>query len=372
MNRKIFLPILFLFTSCFGPEAWATVRTVSNASNSIAQHTTIAAAIAAASAGDTIYVMPTGILYPSTTITKPLVLMGSGAWPEGLGGLSTNVLQFIVANTASGCTIKGFNITTATTSIAFQAGPPINNVIIEMNRLAYAIAVEGPGSVSNNIVVRNNLFAGAFFAGNSVGIFQNGWIISNNIFNGPLGSFGVSSSVQNMFLNNIIYRSGTTNNPLSGLNNTLIANNIIVGGGDAGLGNIVACQVNNNCFYGNYTLAGIIGAGSTGSNNLIGPGQNPLFAEATNFNATMFAYAPVAPFVDLHLQPGSPCIGSGQLGADMGIYDGGFPWMDNTVNNGQRTYYPGARIPEMLELYSTGTAPTNSTLDVQIKGKNVN
>jgi hypothetical protein len=369
MTRKLFF-LLTLTGFGFGTnEARATIHTVSNASTSIAQYTNIATAITASAPGDTIYVMATGISYGAVSVNKSVVLIGSGAWPEAGGGMPTRTSHLIFSNAAaSGAVIKGFDLgVTAGASVVFNAN--VSNVIIEMNRLQGPIQLTGAG---NNIVVRNNLFSVLMFISSTVGIFQNGWIISNNVIHGSLGSFGVSSSVQNIFLNNVIYRSGTSNNPLSGLNNTLIANNIIVGGGDTGVGDVIACQINNNCFFGNYTEAGILGTGSAMSNNLVGPTSDPMFVSATNFNATLFSYAPVAPFVDLHLQPGSPCIGSGQLGADMGIYDGGFPWMDNTVDNGKRTYYPGPRIPEMLEIYSTGFAQPNNTLDVNIKGKHVN
>jgi hypothetical protein len=66
---------------------FAAVFTVNNANPSPGQYTTVAAAVAAASTGDTLMISGTDISYGNMTINKALTLIGPG-WVVSGGGIS--------------------------------------------------------------------------------------------------------------------------------------------------------------------------------------------------------------------------------------------------------------------------------------------
>lgn len=365
-----FLSLTALLTLTF--SAMSAVYTVSNVPNSVANYTTIAAAITAASTGDTIYVQPSNTNYGSITLSKSLVLIGAGTWPEGQTGARSMVTSFTLNNAnASGSTIKGFDITQNLPGITVNA--TVVNLTFEYNRL---IAISLSGSNINNVVIRNNVFytnVNGVIYGSSV---CTNILISNNIFRtttttGNILALSNSANNGNLFANNIIKHDAATVNPLRGASNFTIVDNIIYGGSSTVASDAIQnCNIFHNLFYGNYTQAGVFHASSNGANNLFGTTFDPVFTEIGAIN-NMWGYAPTAPFTSLELPANSPAIGSGSNGADMGIYDGSFPWMDNPAGASKR-YYPGARIPEIYELVSPGVAAPNSTMQVQIKARNAN
>jgi len=353
------------FLAAFAYSANATVYTVSNVPNSIANFTTINAAIIAATDGDTIYVQPSNTTYGSITLNKSLVMIGSGAWPEGQSGQRSMVSTFSVSATASGSTIKGFDITSS-----ISASGVITGLTVEFNRLGTMFF----SGVSSNVVVRNNLFSTT-----TTGIIGSSstctnFLISNNIFRinstGNVLSFTNAASNGNLFANNIVH-STSTSNPIRGARYFTVIDNIIYGGGSpAATDAIQDCNISHNLFFGNYTLAGVFAVSSNGANNLFGTSFSDVFTEISAIN-NLWLYAPTAPFTDFNLPVGSPAIGSGTGGNDMGIYAGPSPWMDNPAG-AARTYYPGARIPEIYEFVSPGVAAPNSTMQIQIKARNAN
>lgn len=354
----------------FAFSAQSAVLTVSNVPNSIAQYTTIAAAITAASAGDTIYVNPSNVGYGSVTVNKSLVLIGAGAWSEGQFGLRSTVSSFSLSNVAAnGTVIKGFDITTPnciSTTVAIQ------NITIESNRLQNIVF----NNTANNIVIRNNLFHTNYPGTISGSSTCTNFLITNNIFRvttttGNILTLSSTANNGNLFANNIVHSSSTTVNPLRGAAYFTLVDNIIYGGASTlATDAIQNCNISHNLFFGNYTQGGVFHASSNGANNLFGNSFNPVFTEIGAI-ANMWAYAPTAPFTNFALPAGSPAIASGSNGANMGIYAGSFPWMDNPAGDSRR-YYPGSRIPEVYEMVSPGVAAPNSTMQVQIKARNAN
>src|SRR5215213_2546004 len=63
-------------------NTYATIRTVNNYVNSLAQYTTIQAAVDASTSGDTIYVHGSNVQYAAFTVTdKRLTILGAGWAP---------------------------------------------------------------------------------------------------------------------------------------------------------------------------------------------------------------------------------------------------------------------------------------------------
>jgi hypothetical protein len=248
---------------------------------------------------------------------------------------------------------------------------PVSNVTIEHCRIGHLNWGTAVGGFTS-WVVRNNLFYNETSINGTIFPVLN-CVFAYNVFRGIISGIGSNiSSMGNQLINNIFYVQPGGVHPFYQIQNFAAIDNIVFGGQDHATGGNLLCEVFNNLYFGNYTSAGIIGATSTGANNQFGSTAHPLFVSSTNFNATLFSYAPVAPYPDLHLQAGSPAAGAAQGGGDLGIYGGFFPWPDNAVNSGQRTYYPGARVPEVWHTVFPGQAPPDSQFEMTIKGKNAN
>lgn len=112
------------------------------------------------------------------------------------------------------------------------------------------------------------------------------------------------------------------------------------------------CTFNNNITY--ETTNNTIPYGTNvGSNNLVG--INPLFVNAPNRSGSL-AY-------DYTLQAGSPGENTASDGTDIGIFGGGFAFIDLTGR---------ARIPLVTTMtILNSSVPQGGTLDVQISGTKV-
>ncbi|NOR48498.1 MAG: PGF-pre-PGF domain-containing protein [Methanosarcinaceae archaeon] len=121
--RSIMILLIFaavMFAVCIMPASAATTITVDDSGG--ADHTTIQAAINAASTGDTIYVY-NGSYSENVTVNKQLTLQGEGADVVTVTNSTANHHVFEV--TADYVNISGFNVTGATGS--FKAGIYLNN-----------------------------------------------------------------------------------------------------------------------------------------------------------------------------------------------------------------------------------------------------
>jgi hypothetical protein len=362
--------ILFVAFGLSTP-AVATIHTVSNSPGIVAQYSTLLAAHTAAAPGDTIYVHPSATSYGDIVVTKALVWIGAGFKPEGSLGFSSTTGQFTLSlGGTSGTVIKGLNIT-GTTAVICVGVAAYNNVVIENNRMAGSINQSGSNAllVCNGWVLRNNVFLtpNAFGGVNAFNRFTN-CVISNNIFNGDIFGTGATLTASALsFNNNVFYHTGA-GNPIQDAKFCTFTDNIFFGGQDPAAG-LQECLLQNNLFFGNYTEAGMTGFNTQLTDNLMGPTLDPLFVNSSTFNAAFFSGNPTEPIADLHLQPGSPAVGSGLFGGDLGIYAGGFPWMDNPAG-GVHTYNPGPRLPWIFLFNGQTVAPTDTDIQITIKGRN--
>ncbi len=280
--------------------------TVDNSVGSNAQYSDLQSAISAASSGDTIYVHASEINYGNISIDKSLTLIGYAHLSSEKQTLITDIE---LLDNASNCTFSGLHITddvytnntTMLTGLVIEncyinddllfSNGGVDDVIIRGN-IIYQIGNTGSNSTSNNYsnaIISNNIILYYIGLKNHQSIS-----IKNNIFLSPYSSYAVYNAGDDTgsitIQNNILYynTSGTYNPNTDG----------------------VTFQ---NCLTYN------IGSGSvsalTGTDNQ--NNQNPLFVEDndnTAYNAEVDDY---------HLQVGSPAIGNGVGGIDMGIYDGG-------------------------------------------------
>ncbi len=207
---KQLFSIFFAFITI---TATATVRTVSNTPSTIAQFSTVQAAIDASTSGDTIYVHGSPNLYAPATITnKRLVLLGPGFAPDKnlplvalLAGITINES----AGSADFCELQGLHVA------GFAASQGVNNLRLFRNQFtgsfnfnhltaASDFVIEGnnfnsvvtatASATFTNCLFQNNLFYGVTCCtGASINGFTNtvNVLFNHNIFIGPPGTFPV-------------------------------------------------------------------------------------------------------------------------------------------------------------------------------------
>lgn len=294
---KLFYTSLIL-VCFFVLAAQARVLTVSNRPGTPAQYATVAAAITAAAAGDTIYINGSETSYGGINIDRRLVIMGAGHNPRKQSILKTtvNIVQFTKTE-ASGSSIIGL----AVQSISYSS--PVNNITVKRCAFSSIIfATYGQGwlieaNIGNTIYFSLINSSGQRMAANST--------IRNNILS---GSIHEASGL--IIANNVFIRNANNANALNNIENSGIQNNVFYGVSAQGA---KTSTFSNNISYQNTTTFLPYGDNS-GANNLVN--ADPKF---TKFPAggDVFKYE-----YDFRLQASSPGKNTGTDGTDVGIYGG--------------------------------------------------
>jgi hypothetical protein len=351
MKKAFLLPILMFG---LGMQSDAAIINVSNAATSPINppHTynNLQTAIDAASDGDSLYIHGTNIDYGATTINnKTLILIGAGYG----NNLQSNFQQktYIQSITFSGFSgvknvvlvglfIQGAIATTGT-------GAPVNNLVIDRCALTTIT------SESNNLTIRQSLLEATDGTSIFRPIVTGNSLIQNSVLSGIISGGSVNSS---LWENNIFkkaeyyYQRGH----IETYNGTAIfINNIFNQGYNINVNN---CTFNNNIFMAITPLS----AGNGGTGNIY---ANPQFQN----NGYLNSYSSIGKenyctVVDYHLAAGSPGIGAGVGGTDIGIYGGTNALPATAALNGVPAM---PRITEM-NLQNVSVSPTGS-LNVQIK-----
>ncbi|MEO1448138.1 MAG: hypothetical protein AAFV07_01355 [Bacteroidota bacterium] len=310
---RILLRSLLITGLCFLYASLpAAILTVSNDPSQPAQYADITVAIAAASAGDTIYIHGTGDPYFSGTYTvdKQLVLIGPGKNPQkelsllaelsGPGG-GGGILEFTTG--ADGSQVFGLRIRNTIRCVG-----TVNNVLIQGCVIGSSISCDGT-AMGANWVLKDNIVRTGQGVVNPNAINLNAsatnWIIENNVFGGRIRNATGVIFRHNIFIQNQSGFGDTFTGACTGLQ---MEDNAFYGVSPQGC---TSCTFDNNITFGagNNNLP----AGSTGSGNLID--QDPDFVDAT-LSVTTIQWRTF----DFHLQSGSPAIGTGKSGDDIGLF----------------------------------------------------
>ncbi len=274
------------------------VITVDNTPGSEADHSELQSAVSAATSGDVIYVHASEIDYGTINIDKPLTLIGySHSDPDK----KTMLDEVNLKDNASNTTISGFLITDSIN--AENDTGVLTNIVIENNSIVDINFSESYEGV-NDMIIRGNIIY-------SIGAF-NGWtnytntIISNNIFRNILYVLyhELVTVKNNIFLNGVGVRNRSSST------GDLVVQDCIFYDDTSSTNDInSAGVVYENCL--TYNLGSGSYATLTGTGNL--NNQNPQFVAATD---DVYNHDD-----DYHLQAGSPAIGNGVSGDDIGIYN---------------------------------------------------
>jgi hypothetical protein len=346
----------------------ATVWTVSNDPNRPAQFTALQAAVDAASPNDTLLVTgSSNNYYPGATVVKPLVFFGEGIEANGSYPVTDlyalTFSRFNSSLSSSGSRVYGCRVQYATINGYFNGGSypqmGLNDFIfercwiyslnIESRRNTGNITVrnclfnEGYSGISlnawgeidpilgwfSNIIVTNCIFSGESSRVNGSGIDFNGNLVVRNCLFVQNIYESIVNVTEGVFENNIWFRAETKSSTSTNVNN---------------------CTFNNNLTYlcNNNTLPP---AGNIGSGNIVN--QNPMFNTFPALGAN-FSWAH-----NYGLQAGSPALGTGTNGTDIGINSGNAPVTQ---------LYKYAKIPAVTSLtIPVSSVPVGGTLQINIQ-----
>jgi hypothetical protein len=348
-----------------GGASWAqTIYTADNNPGAIGgvniftdSVTALQDAIAAASAGDIIHVTRSAVNYGDIIIDKQLSIFGIGLNADVDASVQSRVNIIDVTDPlASGTRISGVWVLTVI-NLGGNAGT-LSNLLIEngfIRRIQHTTAT----TILTSLIIRNNVIGSSLTTAEEE-IDLLGGAISNVVI-----------------ANNIIYTTGTSNEGvITASNGTIVENNLFYGNANGffyAFENFSGNSVKNNMFMGlrphgigsfsSNTFENNISfdnggndifstsSGNLSINNI--ESQNPLF---TNAN-TQGAFMDFSTF-DATLQAGSPAIGTGEGGTDMGIFGGASP-----MN------FEGTLIPTIQTITVPTMVVKGDSLAVQIKAK---
>lgn len=329
--RTTFLLFIALFVAV---NANATIRTLSNNTNSPGQYTTFAAAQTAAVAGDTIYVHGSPYNYGTFSVTKQLTIIGTGHNPQKQAPMRS-FADYINFGVGSGNSrvigMEVYEINTTTNNI--------HNIEIRLCKITYRILMDDASS--SNWIVDGCVFTNTtdnIYGGGS----QSGHRIRNNVFNGQL--YGMNGSNGYHYIeNNVFLRNG---NAFDYVNPAYVNNNIFYRANPSGTGNgitysnNISYQCSNNNFPNGTNLTN----------------QDPQFVSFTGGGpGTNFSY-----LHDYSLQATSPAKNYGTDSKDLGVYGGVGDYNQNGI----------PRIPYIASFnISNPTVSPGGTLNIDFKSK---
>ncbi|MCO6497808.1 MAG: hypothetical protein J5I50_09120 [Chitinophagaceae bacterium] len=301
--------VLFLIVShVHAQKSWR----VNNVPGINADFTTLAAAVAAASDGDTIYLESSPNSYGGATITKRLVIFGTGYFLSSVNEKTqwnkdeariTGSLTFNAGSTGSvlsGIVTGGYiNIN-------------VGGIVLERNYLHGLQIAPAANSNADTCIFRQNYFNGSVSAGAATGSAAN-LLFHNNIFR---------SSVD--------FRNALDNFTAYFINNNFIYYNTIHTGGCIFQNNIFDSPnfgpyLAGNAFYNNIVNNTSIPAGN---NNQLSVNLDNVYVNYNNANPS-----PSEGFSEdgkYQLKPGSPATGAGVLNGetvDCGAFGGPAPYV---------------------------------------------
>jgi len=351
--KKLIFTLILTATIAFG--AWAKVITVSNDPAIPAQKTTVAQALSAAVAGDTIYLHGTNTSYGSINVTKiNLTFLGSGYNPSKENPLISTVDYFYLDSAGNNQTGRGTKIIgiRVNSNIGVQNGWSVSaaqnrNVVISRCYLN-TVDFSGDGwTLKNNVITYwTNLE------------YRSSIVISNNIFIG--GYIQNTNQPTVLIANNLFYKGSVLNYNCSAV---VFSNNILFGTNFATTSTVNSNNVNNNLTYHIFGITGsgevLPTAGNTGMNNL--QDTDPMFnLEST---VTISSGTNLSLGWDFTLQAGSPALTASATGGEIGLYGGAFPWPDNTGM---------AAIPYVQHMNISGVVQSGGNINVDVKAKRHN
>lgn len=258
MKSKLF-SILFLAVLL----TQATVITVDNNGNAPAGvYTSLTTAIADATTGDTLLIIPSSSTYGNMNVTKALTIIGVGFNPDMEIPFTSRVNSTTIYSAASGTKIIGMEVTGALT-LGNTSGS-LSNIVIENNRINY-ITNSGISSLTN-LLIRQNVIqvVSTFIPAITLSTAnQSNIIVSNNIFSSTGASVnyrGPQVTTGGVTFDHNVFLGSASMFAFYQLTNCLVTNNIFVTTSPS------TQSTSTNVFYKNNISNGFAFGSLTGTN----------------------------------------------------------------------------------------------------------
>ena len=290
-----------------------------------ANYTSVATAVAASNPGDTIHIEGSPQGYGNLTInsTWPLVIIGNGYF---LGGAENTGLQAYEVETAVGNLI----LSAGTEGTVVMGIHSVANVSILSSDVTFAHnRVDGLFSMNSGTgrVIAQNYIAIVDIGASSV--FVPDLTITNNY----IGTIIIGPTNAGTFTHNVVLGNASMNN-LDCSNNVFVSGVVTQGTGNT---------FTNNIFWNNLAFI-------TGNGNLESEVMTDVFAYTGSTDGQW------------RLMVGSPALGAGTFGTDIGMYGGSTPYVEGGI----------AEIPTIYELATPGTAIQGETINVTLSTRSFN
>lgn len=336
----------------------ATVYTVSNDANRPAQYTNLQTAADAAAPNDTLLVTGSPTSYGNLDLYKPLVVYG-----EAIEGsefpitiiANVNCYRLNSSLSSSGSRFYGFQMNSIVFSGSFSGATPgqnvLNDFIIERCRLNAGMTNTTFDGLSD-VTFRNCNFRNSVITLDQEGVVisdVSSIIFTNNVFENTYirALFGLIEFNGNVVLRNNIFIDRTTFS-FQNIQELVLENNIFYKAEPTGLQN---STFNNNLTY-------------LCNDNTIPYGTNIGSGNIENVDPMLVNYPALGGVDhswdwDYSLQPGSPAIGTGTNGSDIGI---------NSGNSPVANLYRYAKIPAVTNIdIPVSSVPVGGTLQINIE-----
>jgi hypothetical protein len=284
-------------------------------------------ALANANNGDHIY-LPGGVFNLTAAIKKGVNIIGAGHYPDSTVYTDRTIIQgnLTLGAGASNALIEGLYITG---DINFNPGERSDNIVIRRCNVN-SISIGNAWNRSDTARCYNTLIIHNVIRGNAVFTEAYGFTLKGNIIN---GAAQVSIYHGGLIENNIFLSVGNLAT-LNDLRNVTFKNNIFMNNQSLGyqgyscycydgVGGTFGCTFLNNLFVGKDTTLNIIPMAAVKIGNVFLVNPSNIFA---NQSGTTFDY-----IYDYHLKQGSPGIGLGNDGTDVGIYGTSDPYKEGAV-----------------------------------------
>jgi hypothetical protein len=282
MKKFFFLASFVVFTLAAQAKIWR----VNNNPGVAANFTTLQAAHDGAAAGDTIHIEPSPTVYGDVNCSKRLTWLSIGAFLTENPGIQYSTIAAIVGTLYINAGSAGSIISVNSDGYIYIY---TDNISVLRSKALYIF------SSSTNAF--NTIISQCFISG-YIGISGPNSIVTNNICT----FINTESTATGVIAGNILTNvSGT-------IYNSVFQNNIILGGSYS--------FINSNISYNMTSEATGLPAGN---GNILNVNMASVFLNPGDLGSSADK--------DFKIKPGSPAIGAGQGGSDMGAFGGSTPFV---------------------------------------------
>ena len=282
MKKFFFLASFVVFTLAAQAKIWR----VNNNPGVAANFTTLQAAHDGAAAGDTIHIEPSPTVYGDVNCSKRLTWLSIGAFLTENPGNQYSPIAAIAGTFTMNTGSSGSIISVNSNGYVYLY---TDNISVLRSKVLY--------SFDSSVNAFNTIVSQCYVSG-YINLIGANSIVTNNI----CSFINTESSASSVITGNIFtYVSGT-------IYNSVFQNNIILGGSYS--------FINSNISYNMTSEATGLPAGN---GNILNVNMASVFLDPGDLGSSADK--------DFKIKPGSPAIGAGQGGSDMGAFGGSTPFV---------------------------------------------